>query len=89
VCAAAAIAIFFSLQHGHQRSGSQTYRSGCDPCLSYPPYLSALLCFALMAFSFPRQLGAMGDLDEEMQSINDVALLAPTTKNFTSIFSKI
>jgi hypothetical protein len=34
-----------------------------------------LLCFALMAFSFPRQLGAMGDSDEEMQLINDVALL--------------
>jgi hypothetical protein len=34
-----------------------------------------LLCFALMAFSFPRQLGAMGDSDEEMQSMTDVALL--------------
>jgi hypothetical protein len=34
-----------------------------------------LLCFALMAFVFPRQLGAMGDSDEEMQLINDVALL--------------
>ncbi len=34
-----------------------------------------LLCFALMAFSFPRQVGAMDDSDEEMQLINDVALL--------------
>jgi hypothetical protein len=68
---------FFSLQHGHQRSGSQTCRSGCDPCLSYPPYLSALLCagLPLMAFSFPRQLGAMDDSDEKMQLINDVASL--------------
>jgi hypothetical protein len=28
-----------------------------------------------MAFSFPLQLGAMGDSDEEMQLINDVVLL--------------
>jgi hypothetical protein len=34
-----------------------------------------LLCFALMAFYFPRQLGAMDNLDEEMQLINVVALL--------------
>ncbi len=42
-----------------------------------------LLCFALMAFSFPRQLGAVDDSDEssdesddeEMQLINDVASL--------------
>jgi len=36
-----------------------------------------LLCFALMTFLFPRQLGAMDDSDddEEMQLINDVALL--------------
>ena len=34
-----------------------------------------LLCFALMAFSFPRQLGAMDDSDEEMILIKDVALL--------------
>ena len=34
-----------------------------------------LLCFALMAFSFPRQLCAMGDSDEEMQLMTEVALL--------------
>ncbi len=34
-----------------------------------------LLCFALMAFSFPRQLGAMDDSDEEMQLMTEVALL--------------
>jgi hypothetical protein len=34
-----------------------------------------LLCSALMAFSFARQLGAMGDSDEEMQLMTDVALL--------------
>ncbi len=34
-----------------------------------------LLCFALMAFSFPRQLCAMGDSDEEMQLMSEVALL--------------
>jgi hypothetical protein len=38
-----------------------------------------LLCFALMAISFPRaawwQVGAMDDSDEEMQLINDVVLL--------------
>ncbi len=50
VCAAAAIAILFFLQHGHQHSGSQTCQSGCDPCLSYPPYLSALLCADDLSF---------------------------------------
>jgi hypothetical protein len=39
-----------------------------------------LLCFALMTFLSPRQLGAMGDSDEEMQLINDVALLYPRLK---------
>ncbi len=77
MCAAAALAIFpplhTGLQHGHQRSGSQTCRSGCDPCLSYPPDLSALL--GADDLSFPRQLAAMGDSDEEMQLINDFALL--------------
>jgi hypothetical protein len=34
-----------------------------------------LLCFALMAFSLTRQLGAMGDSDEEMLLMTDVALL--------------
>jgi hypothetical protein len=34
-----------------------------------------LLCFALMAFLSPRQLGAMDDSDEELQSINNVARL--------------
>ena len=34
-----------------------------------------LLCFVLMTFLIPRQLGAMADSDEEMQLINDVALL--------------
>ena len=36
-----------------------------------------LLCFALMAFSFTRQLCAMGDSDEEMemQLLSQVALL--------------
>jgi hypothetical protein len=34
-----------------------------------------LLCFALTAFLFPRQLDAMDDSDEEMQLINNVALL--------------
>jgi hypothetical protein len=34
-----------------------------------------LLCFALMAFLSPRQLGAMDDSDEELQLINDVARL--------------
>ncbi len=34
-----------------------------------------LLCFALMAFLFPRQLGVMDDSNEEMQLINDVARL--------------
>ncbi len=34
-----------------------------------------LLCFALMAFLFPGHLGAMDDSDEELQLINDVALL--------------
>ncbi len=43
------------------------------PCLSYPPCLSALFCADVL--SFPRQLGAMGDSVEEMQLINDVALL--------------
>jgi hypothetical protein len=42
--------------------------------VSHPPYIY-LLCFALMTFLFPRQLGAMDDSDEEMQLINDVALL--------------
>jgi hypothetical protein len=31
-----------------------------------------LLCFALMTFLFPRQIGPMDDSDEEMQLINDV-----------------
>jgi hypothetical protein len=34
-----------------------------------------LLCFALMTFLFPRQLGAMDDSDEELQLMTDVALL--------------
>jgi hypothetical protein len=34
-----------------------------------------LLCFVLMTFLVPWQLGAMTDSDEEMQLINDVALL--------------
>jgi hypothetical protein len=34
-----------------------------------------LLCFALMAFLFPGQLGAMDDSDEDLQLINDVAHL--------------
>jgi hypothetical protein len=49
-----------------------------------------LLCFALMAFYFPRQLGAMDNLDEEMQLINDVALLdSQLEKKCMPIFSKI
>jgi hypothetical protein len=34
-----------------------------------------MLCFALMTFLFPRQLGAMDDSDEELQMMTDVALL--------------
>ncbi len=34
-----------------------------------------LLCFALMTFLSPRQLGAMDDSDEELQLMTDVALL--------------
>jgi hypothetical protein len=39
----------------------------CRICYIY------LLCFALMTFLFPQQLGAMDDSDEELQLINDVA----------------
>jgi hypothetical protein len=55
-----------------------------------------LLCFALMTFLFPRQLGAMDDSDEEMQLVNDVALLnsqleaaGPAKKKCMPIFPKI
>jgi hypothetical protein len=34
-----------------------------------------LLCFALIAFLSPLQLGVMDDSDEELRLINDVALL--------------
>ena len=34
-----------------------------------------LLCFALMTFLSPRQLGAMDDSDEELQLMTDVAVL--------------
>jgi hypothetical protein len=70
------IAILFFLKHGHPSQRSQKCRSGCDHCLSYPPYLSALLCAD--DFLFPLQLGEVGvmdDSDEELQLIDDVARL--------------
>jgi hypothetical protein len=74
---------FFPLNHGHQRFDSQTFRIGYDSCLSNPPYISALLCADVMAFSFPRQLCAMGDSDEEMemQLMSEVALLDEQLKS--------
>ncbi len=34
-----------------------------------------LLCFALMTFLSPQQLGAMDDSDEELRLMTDVAVL--------------
>jgi hypothetical protein len=76
VCSAAAISIFFSLQHGVMGISALVHRHAeavvIHACGIRQFYL---LCFVLLAFLFPRQIGAMDDSDEEMQLINDVALL--------------
>ena len=46
-----------------------------------------LLCFVLMTFLVPWQLGAMTDSDEEMQLINDVSLLDSRLNSFRFSFS--
>ncbi len=73
VCAAAAIAIFFPCSMDisaliHKPAEAVVIHA----CRIRRVYL---LCFVPMTFLVPRQLGAMTDSDEEMQLINDVALL--------------